>query len=407
VQLSAVVVNRVLPELFGQRRKRSSSSCASPEAEAVLLGRAGRAVPPRCSRRPGWPSPCGAPAPDPPAAAPGRARPDRLPVLYLPDLFTRTHGLRTTRQVAQSLGEELGTDGDPLRAHRGDRAEGAPGPTGGAIRRPAATGRWTGSRHQGDRHGLRPRRGGQDHHRGRRSVPWPRSEHGSKVLVLTVDPAQTPGRRPGPRRHRQHRAPGPRRGVQAPPGSSLGASCGRPCWTPRSRGTPSSAAMRPTWQTRDEILANPLYQNISGRFVQSARLHRHGAALRDPLRERLRPDRGGHPADQERPRLPRRAAAHGRLLLFAAAALADRALPVAAGQRGHQTLLLDRRPDPRHRVPRRHLRILHPVPVDVRRLRRAFRRGGATALGPPHHVHRGVDPRGGAPPRRRSSSPSS
>jgi len=29
-------------------------------------------------------------------------------LLYLPFLFTRSHGLRTTRQVAESLGEELG-----------------------------------------------------------------------------------------------------------------------------------------------------------------------------------------------------------------------------------------------------------------------------------------------------------
>ena len=32
----------------------------------------------------------------------------RRPLLYLPYLFTRSHGLRTTRQVAESLGEELG-----------------------------------------------------------------------------------------------------------------------------------------------------------------------------------------------------------------------------------------------------------------------------------------------------------
>ena len=31
-----------------------------------------------------------------------------VPMLYLPYLFTRSHGLRTTRQVAASLGEELG-----------------------------------------------------------------------------------------------------------------------------------------------------------------------------------------------------------------------------------------------------------------------------------------------------------
>ena len=31
-----------------------------------------------------------------------------VPLLYLPYLFARSHGLRTTRQVAGSLGEELG-----------------------------------------------------------------------------------------------------------------------------------------------------------------------------------------------------------------------------------------------------------------------------------------------------------
>jgi hypothetical protein len=34
--------------------------------------------------------------------------PECLPVLLLPYLFSRTHGLRTTKQVAQSLAEELG-----------------------------------------------------------------------------------------------------------------------------------------------------------------------------------------------------------------------------------------------------------------------------------------------------------
>ena len=33
---------------------------------------------------------------------------ESVPMLYLPYLFTRSHGLRTTRQVAASLGEELG-----------------------------------------------------------------------------------------------------------------------------------------------------------------------------------------------------------------------------------------------------------------------------------------------------------
>jgi hypothetical protein len=31
-----------------------------------------------------------------------------LPLLYVPYLFVRTHGLRVTRMVADALGEELG-----------------------------------------------------------------------------------------------------------------------------------------------------------------------------------------------------------------------------------------------------------------------------------------------------------
>jgi hypothetical protein len=34
--------------------------------------------------------------------------PSGLPLLYLPYLFTRSHGLRATRTVAESLGAELG-----------------------------------------------------------------------------------------------------------------------------------------------------------------------------------------------------------------------------------------------------------------------------------------------------------
>jgi anion-transporting ArsA/GET3 family ATPase len=98
VRLSAVVVNRVLPELFGQRRV--------PETEEVLSTRAGGSVTPilEAARL---------------AVTMRRTRsahlqrlqsnlPEGLPVLLLPYLFSRTHGLRTTKQVAQSLSEELG-----------------------------------------------------------------------------------------------------------------------------------------------------------------------------------------------------------------------------------------------------------------------------------------------------------
>ena len=57
------------------------------------------------------------------------------------------------------------------------------------------------------------------------------------------------------------------------------------------------------------------------------RLHRDGAALRDPPERRVRPHHHRHAADAERDRLPRRARAHGRLLRRPAAALAHAAVP--------------------------------------------------------------------------------
>ena len=38
----------------------------------------------------------------------------------------------------------------------------------------------------------------------------------------------------------------------------------------------------PDAATRDAILANPLYQNITGTLRAEPRLHRDGAAVRDP-----------------------------------------------------------------------------------------------------------------------------
>ena len=73
----------------------------------------------------------------------------------------------------------------------------------------------------------------------------------------------------------------------------------------------------PDATTRDAILANPLYQNITGRFVQS-----HDYIAMERLYEihtsgRYDLDRRRHAADPQRPRLPRGTRAHGRLLLVA------------------------------------------------------------------------------------------
>ena len=106
VRLSAVVVNRVLPELFSRREEEVFEGLRRPEAVARLRALAGGDVEPLLD---------GARM----AVTMRRTRAAHLqrlqagldpevPVLLLPYLFARTHGLRTTNQVAESLGEELG-----------------------------------------------------------------------------------------------------------------------------------------------------------------------------------------------------------------------------------------------------------------------------------------------------------
>ncbi len=106
VRLSAVVVDRVLPELFGRQEEAVFDALGQPGPLGMLDDLVGGEVGPvfDAARL---------------AVTMRRTRTthlDRLrhgidsgvPMLYLPYLFTRSHGLRTTRQVAASLGEELG-----------------------------------------------------------------------------------------------------------------------------------------------------------------------------------------------------------------------------------------------------------------------------------------------------------
>lgn len=106
VSLSAVVANRVLPELFGRREEEVFDDMCRPERTAELSALVGADVAPVME---------GARL----AVTMRRTRAGHLQrlregldpgvaVLYLPYLFTRAHGLRTTRQVASSLAEELG-----------------------------------------------------------------------------------------------------------------------------------------------------------------------------------------------------------------------------------------------------------------------------------------------------------
>jgi anion-transporting ArsA/GET3 family ATPase len=105
VHLAAIVVNRVLPELFGRGEEEVFERlCAAPRAavnEAVggevepLLAGARLAVTLRRTR----------------TAHLERLRDavdPALPMLYVPYLFARTYGLRSTRVVADALAAELG-----------------------------------------------------------------------------------------------------------------------------------------------------------------------------------------------------------------------------------------------------------------------------------------------------------
>jgi anion-transporting ArsA/GET3 family ATPase len=105
VDLAAVIVNRVLPELFGRGEEEVFETLASGGAAALgealssdpepIVEAARLAVTLRRSRaehldrlRDGL-------------------RPD-VPLLYLPYLFNRSHGMRSTRQAAEALAAELG-----------------------------------------------------------------------------------------------------------------------------------------------------------------------------------------------------------------------------------------------------------------------------------------------------------
>jgi anion-transporting ArsA/GET3 family ATPase len=102
--LGAVIVNRVLPELFTHSDEETFEALREPEAIALLTERVGAgAVTVLDAARL--------------AVSLRRTRAAHLdelhsavdlPLLYVPYLFVRDHGLRVTRMVADALGAELG-----------------------------------------------------------------------------------------------------------------------------------------------------------------------------------------------------------------------------------------------------------------------------------------------------------
>ena len=106
VDLAAVVVNRVLPELFTRGEEEVFQALRGPEGVAALSAALGGPVEPLFD---------GAEL----AVKMRRTRAEHLgdlraglapgvDLLYVPELFQRTHGVRATRQIAEALGAELG-----------------------------------------------------------------------------------------------------------------------------------------------------------------------------------------------------------------------------------------------------------------------------------------------------------
>lgn len=112
VALAGVVVNRVLPELFVTREEQAFEAlCEPPAADALASALGGRPEPlldaarlmvrTRRSRAAHLQRLREA------VGARGNATRDAAPLLYVPYLFMRSHGLRSTRNVAAALAAEL------------------------------------------------------------------------------------------------------------------------------------------------------------------------------------------------------------------------------------------------------------------------------------------------------------
>ena len=106
VDLAAVVVNRVLPELFGRGEEEVFERLTEPSRASTLRKAVGDEVGPilEAARL---------------AVTLRRTRADHIerlraevdssvPMLFVPYLFLRSHGLRATHQVAEALAAELG-----------------------------------------------------------------------------------------------------------------------------------------------------------------------------------------------------------------------------------------------------------------------------------------------------------
>lgn len=125
IDVAAVVVNRVLPELFGRSEEEIFERLRKPDGVAALAERVGRTTEGAGASTKGSGGGDVAAGVEPVldgaelAVSLRRSRvghlerlrgglPAGLPIMYLPFLFHRSHGVRATSRIAEALGEELG-----------------------------------------------------------------------------------------------------------------------------------------------------------------------------------------------------------------------------------------------------------------------------------------------------------
>ena len=397
VDLAAVVVNRVLPELFGTREEEVvRARCASPTRDRACWPRGRRRARPRCSTRRALAVTLRRTR----AAHLARLRdePSTCPLLYVPYLFARNHGAarhahgrrrpRRGARVLMARAEPTAVDASSSCSRRKEIVISCGSGGVGKTTTAAAAGAMA---------AAQPRRQGARAHRR---------------------PGPAAGQRPRARGVRQRRDAG------AAPRRSQAAGV-----EPRGELWAAMLDTKQSWDDlvlpprarrgdRDAILDNPLYQNITGRFVQShdyiamERLYEiHASGAYDLIVVDTPPTRNAIDFLEA----PERMAD-----FFCSRLLRWLTLPYrVGGKRGARVLNVASRPF--YQVADRILgsQFLEDIaefflllPVDVRRVRRAGRGGRAAAARPAHDLRGRHHARGGAAARgrvllRRSSTSAS
>ncbi len=226
---------------------------------------------------------------------------------------------------------------------------------------------------QGDRRHLRRRRASA---RPRRRPPWRRWRRCTSAAGCSCSPSTRPGG--WPTRSGWKRSATWRRRVTPNAFAAAGLKPRGELWVAMldTKASWDDLVRRhaPDAATRDAILANPLYDNITARFVQShdyiamERLHEiHASGRYDLIVVDTPPSRNALDFLDA----PERMAEFfgGRLLRWLTVPYRSRVVSVAS-----QPFLTRRRPHPRRAVPPGHRRVLHPLPVDGEGLRRPGRR---------------------------------